>query len=269
MAIKILCLHGQGTSGAIFKSQTSSIRSRLTDLNITYDFLDGPFPCAPAPGVDLFYPPPYQRYLEDSTLSSAEKALTWLHNYLAQNGPYDAILTFSQGCAVGAAALLVHQQSLQPQQPPLFKAAIFICGGIPIPILEKVGYHVSPAIKARDLRSREMLAQQADSRVLLERGAARWTGAAGDVLLGGLSTEEIRGEMMDGPVRIGIPTVHVYGAKDPRFGAGVWLSGVCEGGSKRRVFDHGGGHEIPRTEEVSATVAGLVRWVLKEGGVCS
>jgi hypothetical protein len=158
--------------------------------------------------------------------------------------------------------LLFHYAFERAEDPP-FKAAIFICGGAPLGVLEGVGFSVPDKVKERDRAGREALAAQADSASILARGSARWMGEAG--VLGGTEAkdEEVwRGEIT-GPFRLGIPTVHVYGSRDPRYVAGVQLSGICEPGM-RKVFDHGGGHEIPRTERVSRTIADLVRWVLME-----
>lgn len=175
-------------------------------------------------------------------------------------------MMFSQGCALGAAMLLFHHAH-EPSQPPPFKAAIFICGGAPLKVLESVGFEVPDKVKERDRAGREALAAQADSASILAKGSARWTGEAALAGSGKADVDEEvwRGEIR-GPFRLGIPTVHVYGNRDPRYVAGVQLSGICEPGM-RRVFDHGGGHEIPRTERVSRTIADLVRWVLLEGGV--
>ncbi|PKX98022.1 putative EF-hand calcium-binding domain protein [Aspergillus novofumigatus IBT 16806] len=182
--MSVLCLHGKGTSGTIFKSQTATFRSHLNDLHIDFDFIDGCYPSTAAAGIDLFYPAPYYSFWEE-------------------RGPYDAVMMFSQGCALGTAMLLL-DQAQDPRS------------------LRRVG-----AVDGRCVRG------------------------------GAVDEEELRGEIR-GPFKVGIPTVHVYGSKDPRYAAGVQLSGICEPG-KRRVFDHGGGHEIPRTDRVSRTIADLGR----------
>ncbi|KAB8079389.1 serine hydrolase FSH [Aspergillus leporis] len=261
--MKILCLHGKGTSGLIFKSQTSSFRSYLTDLPITFNFIDGPHPTTPAPGIDLFYPPPYYTFWETDTVPAVLNARTWLLDYISKNGPYDAVMAFSQGCALAAATLLLHAHET-PLAPPPFKAAIFICGGAPLAILEEVGYEIPAEIRDRDVLSRKKLAAQADSKAILAKGAERWSSAEGSGV--GFNEEVVRGELGEGGVKIAVPTVHVYGRRDPRFIAGVQLSGVCVGEGSRRVYDHRGGHDIPRGETVSRALADLVRWVLGEGG---
>jgi hypothetical protein len=57
-------------------------------------------------------------------------------------------------------------------------------------------------------------------------------------------------------LRIGLPTVHVYGAKDPRWPSSMQLAYFCK---DRKMFDHGGGHDIPRSTEVSERIAEMVR----------
>lgn len=59
-------------------------------------------------------------------------------------------------------------------------------------------------------------------------------------------------------IRINIPTVHIYGAKDPRWGSGLQLAYFC---NDRKMYDHQGGHDIPRTTPVSVKIAELLRAV--------
>ncbi|KAL4933046.1 putative EF-hand calcium-binding domain protein [Aspergillus undulatus] len=348
--MKVLCLHGRGSSGAIFRSQTSSIRSRLTDLNLTFDFIDGPYPCGPAPGLDLFYRAPYYSFYADTeteteasdnkTLNTIHQTQSWLESVTRERGPYDLVLTFSQGASVAVTALLLHAVEVGNQRrkagckspaqaaaplpspeeeqdepsgmlrtsdekdkmpPPPFKSAIFICGGAPHQLLEEIGYSISPLTKARDDESRAVLSSMASSESILSRGSARWTGSPLDFSIQnpyptplatpthnlGLSLspftfepqphthnnthldslslsfhaeDEIRREIV-GSVKVSIPTVHIYGERDPRYVAGIQLSEVCVK-KKRKVYNHGGGHEIPRYEAVSGAIADLVRWAV-------
>lgn len=50
-------------------------------------------------------------------------------------------------------------------------------------------------------------------------------------------------------IRVGVPSVHVYGTRDEWYAHSVDVAGLCEGAV---VVEHGGGHEIPRevAEEV-------------------
>ena len=63
-------------------------------------------------------------------------------------------------------------------------------------------------------------------------------------------------------LKIRIPTVHVYGAKDPKYVASLQLVHFCQEG-RRRVFDHGGGHDVPKATGVSDRIAELVEWAAR------
>lgn len=63
-------------------------------------------------------------------------------------------------------------------------------------------------------------------------------------------------------LKIKIPTVHIYGAKDPKYVASVQLVHSCE--KNRRTFDHGGGHDVPKGTGVSERIAELVEWAAGE-----
>ncbi|KAJ5683472.1 hypothetical protein N7462_006637 [Penicillium macrosclerotiorum] len=256
--MKVLCLHGKGTSAAIFRSQTSSFRAKLPDQHIEFDFIDAPYTSEPAAGVDLFYAPPYFQWWDSDSMNAVRDAVAWLNDYIAQNGPYDAAMMFSQGCVLGSSALLLHQEET-PHLPPPFKTAVFICGGPSLTVLEETGFYVSPEARARDLASKAALAQQAGNAAILTNGSSRWQGL--DSIDGGLSEDELRRELKC-PFQIDIPTVHIYGSKDPRYAAGVHLSAICSP-HNRRTFNHEGGHEIPRTTAVNDTLAELVQWALE------
>lgn len=298
----------------------ASLRSRLTDLNLEFDFLDGPYTSSPAPGIDLFYPGPYYSYFDETpqntTFETIESTRAWLSDIITQRGPYDLVLTFSQGAALAAGMLLLHEIESQSQahfqkearrseaiingdadrdkgrtHKPPFKSAIFICGGAPLPLLEHIGYTIPTATKERDLASRAALSSMAGSAAILSRGSARWTANGLDMAFpsttksspysynhlsnGSLQLtfnkeddirREISGHGHGGvKVKISIPTVHIYGERDPRYIAGIQLSEVCEK-ARRKVYNHGGGHEIPRFEAVSGAIADLVRWAVRAAG---
>ena len=48
----------------------------------------------------------------------------------ATGDPFDAVLGFSQGAAL-AASMIIHHSRTRPAEPPLFRAAAFICGASP------------------------------------------------------------------------------------------------------------------------------------------
>ena len=79
-------------------------------------------------GDDKFY-----SYFDPESVESCRKALDDLDAYIAAEGPFDAILAFSQGAAL-AATLIVRkfsQESKQQHVNPTFKCAVFLSGGVP------------------------------------------------------------------------------------------------------------------------------------------
>jgi hypothetical protein len=232
---------------------------RLLPADIKFDFIDGRFPDAPAAGIELFFEPPYFQHFASGTVEDLESSHEWLLKYIKDNGPYDGVMSFSQGCSF-ASSLLLYHQIRNPNTPPPFKVAIFICGGLPLHALPGLGFEVSTEAIEISQRSAYLLNLQSSSEAILRDGIKRW--ATGYDASGTPDKSNVFGfnfEMIEKEKLIQIPTVHVYGSKDPRYPAGVTLAHFCKE-DERRVFNHGGGHEIPRRTEVSEKIASLVKW---------
>ncbi|SLM39591.1 Serine hydrolase FSH [Lasallia pustulata] len=169
---------------------------------------------------------------------------------------------FSQGTGLIGSFLLYHMKE-RPEAPLPFKCAVFFCGGVGLNVVEDLGVKVSAAARELDDRCRDALFEKAESVRTARVGDDYW--AQGLVFD---PEEAVRREDVYGldftrvPTRlmVRIPTVHVWGNKDPRYPASVQLSWFCEP-SLRRTFDHGSGHDIPRTKECSERVAELLEWV--------
>ncbi|KAL8715723.1 MAG: hypothetical protein Q9220_000390 [cf. Caloplaca sp. 1 TL-2023] len=274
--MRFLCLHGKGTSAAIFKSQTTSFRAKLPPNAFSFTFLDGFLPSPPAPGIDLFYPPPYYSFWNSlSSIPEIRAAHEWLDERIEELGPFDGVMGFSQGCSLIASYVLYRQQTHPGRELP-FKCAVFICGGVPLQVLEDLGVEVTEAAWEMNKSSAVQLMEQASGDAILKRGAQRWRnvnyksneGFTGETPVDDASDvfglDFTRGVL--GGLRIKIPTVHVYGSKDPRCPASLQLAELCEK-RWRRVFDHGGGHDVPRKTEVSEGIAQLVEWTQVVAGV--
>lgn len=231
---------------------------QLLDNTFEFDFVDAPYASTPATGVELFYAPPYYSFY-DPDLESIKKAHRWLLDYVDEHGPYDGVMNFSQGCALSSTLLLYHQK-FHPDKPPPFKVAMFICGGIVLSALDDLGFVVSEEAKEIDEKSKVQLLSRASTEAILKDGSNRW-GVGFDPLsqkdksnIFGFNFENIPKDRM-----IQIPTVHVYGAKDPRYPSSITLAQFCKA-SVRKTYDHGGGHDIPRTRDVNIAMAELVEW---------
>lgn len=277
--MRILGLHGMGTSADIFKAQTSSFRG-LLDSSYVFDFKDGPFPAQPAPGIDLVYPDSgYYSWYAAQTPTAVQAALHHLEDLLSQED-YDCVMCFSQGCVLLISYLLYHAKN-RPNEPLPFRSAMFICGGVPLAVLEDLGFPVSDKAKEISAQTSKMLNARTSRIKSIVDGKEDYDGP-GDLWretddlvhdpkqqldpkdVFGLDFEEIRsiatgwGHNGSRGCLVKIPTVHVYGAKDPRFPGSLQLSMFCE---NRLLYDHGGGHDIPRFQNVSQKLAHLLQYL--------
>ncbi|RAL67674.1 hypothetical protein DID88_008417 [Monilinia fructigena] len=263
--MRFLCLHGKGTSAEIFSIQTATFR-RLLPPSYTFDFVDGPYTSSPAAGVSLFFDPPYYAYYHSWDPSAIRESYSFLQEHIDKHGPYDGVMGFSQGCAFIAGFLLDHQVT-RPHIPLPFSCVVFICGGIPLPIVEDLGIEIPEKSRALEIQSVKELSATAASVETAQPGDDYWNTKAEKTSI--LNVENVD---LENPYnlqvpegwKIQIPTVHIYGKKDPRWLASLNLASFC--GGKRRVWDHGGGHDIPRLLEVSNKIAELVRWCVKAVG---
>ncbi|OBT78884.1 hypothetical protein VF21_02794 [Pseudogymnoascus sp. 05NY08] len=230
--MRFLCLHGLGCNADIFEAQTAQIREQLGDSH-TFDFPEGEYDIPAPKEITAIYPPPYLSWHPPHTLDThIAQGLLDIRTYIADNGPYDACLGFSQGAVMLALLLLedsaaaisaansssnngstndstndngtINGTSTPP--PPLFTLAIFLSGSL---------YPLATP--------------------LLSAGA-----------------------------RISIPTTHVWGGKRDYVttnGAGEALRDACTS-EGRVVVEHGEGHVVPRGEGgVRAVVGGVERGV--------
>ncbi|KAJ5203744.1 uncharacterized protein N7498_004623 [Penicillium cinerascens] len=131
--MRFLCLHGAGTNGEIFEIQTGGIRQQLEKKGHTFKFVNGKMDAAVESELEGVVDGPfYNHYPRDPTLPSAHlvEAFEHIRNLIITKGPFDAVMGFSQGGAL-AAALIAHHSKTHPSEPPLFRAAVFICSGAP------------------------------------------------------------------------------------------------------------------------------------------
>ena len=118
----ILCLHGHGTSAAIFEAQTRNIRQSLR-AQYKFVYIDAPHESEAGPGVHPVFADsgPYYSWFSEPTISSTTSSkaaeLAGLSKYvesaLAKNGVKTsdiiAVMGFSQGTIVASLLLLQAQ----------------------------------------------------------------------------------------------------------------------------------------------------------------
>jgi hypothetical protein len=245
---------------------TVAFRAKLGP-SYSFDFVDAPYPCAPAPGVKVVWNSGHYAWWPKQAVPLIRGSHKWLVDYIDDHGPYDALCCFSQGCSLAISYLLYHGRETPDEELP-FKSVIFICGGLPLPVLDDLGLPVSE--RAREVNDQTVgllkakagrLARLAADPGLLRRGEGLWDDTEGlihDPAVMPMESDVFGLDFTSFPddVRVAIPTAHVYGAKDPRWPSSLQLAYFCR---DRLMYDHGGGHDIPRSTEVSNRIAQLFR----------
>ncbi|KAJ5946061.1 hypothetical protein N7454_002900 [Penicillium verhagenii] len=130
--MRFLCLHGASTNTEILEIQTGGLRQQLARNGHTFTFMNGKF-VAPVEGEleGVVDGPFYNHYDRDrSPGATVAEAIEHTNRIIAEQGPFDAVLGFSQGAAL-AAAMIIHHAKSKPSAPPLFRVAVFLCGGAP------------------------------------------------------------------------------------------------------------------------------------------
>ncbi|KAF2233764.1 hypothetical protein EV356DRAFT_503297 [Viridothelium virens] len=117
---RILCLHGGGVTGAIFKAQARSIIKALPEFR--FIFADGPYFCDPHAAIIPVYQDwgPFRRWLRwlpehpatdaESAVEEIKYALETCANSDEGTGPIVGLMGFSQGAKL-AASLLYEQEA--------------------------------------------------------------------------------------------------------------------------------------------------------------
>ena len=266
-------------------TKLAALRAKL-DRTFEFDFVDGPFECTSAPGVDKLFDGGSGAYAwwPADTPRAIRSSHAWLDDYLAAHGPYDALMGFSQGCLLISSYLMHRARDLGASSsadtnPLPFRSAIFLCGGLSFTSLDTLGVVVPP--EALEIERQSVVALHAKTRLFrelasqpdqIQRGVRLWDDTStlihtlGEPLppvddVFGMNLSSAGGFPQD--LFITIPTVHVYGSRDPRYPAAIQLAYTSR---TRSMYDHEGGHEIPRTTEVSERIAGLIKQLARDIG---
>ncbi|KAI1756767.1 serine hydrolase FSH [Xylaria castorea] len=111
--MKILALHGLGSSASMLKEQIAPF---IRDLGPSYQFtfLDGAVTCRRGPGVPHWASGPFYSYATGFSPPEVRDALTRLDEFVKEKGPFDGVLGFSLGSALAMAYMLDQQSRLSP-----------------------------------------------------------------------------------------------------------------------------------------------------------
>ncbi|KAK9284533.1 hypothetical protein L1049_023708 [Liquidambar formosana] len=128
---RILCLHGFRTSAKIMEQQVGKWpESVLGKLDLV--FLDAPFPAEGKSNVEGIFDPPYFEWFQSnqdfSEYRNFEECLAYLEDFMIKHGPFDGLLSFSQGAILSAALPGIQLDGAALMKVPKIKFVIIIAG---------------------------------------------------------------------------------------------------------------------------------------------
>lgn len=277
MTMRFLCLHGMGTNSDIFESQIEAIRS-LLPTHFDFTFMDGEHNSEPADGMTGLFPPPYLCYYPEPRVDRVFNAIKALGEFIEEEGPFDAVIGFSQGASL-AASFILECQTMRPTQPLPFRFAMFICSSLPFSSSLDYGIDVTELFAA--FEQRLAWKQGPEQPVEEQKGYFQSYGCLG---LGRSPASESSDDsdeddprLESGPARIyswhpllnssriKIPSAHIYGRRDPYISQSKELVNFCSP-DLRMTFDHGGGHEIPRSTHVAEKIVAMIERMVEHAG---
>ena len=251
---RLLCLHGGGVSGHVFRLQCRELIAQLKP-HLRLCFADGPYACGPGPGMLPVYRDhgPFYRWLRwlpehprPDPATAAADIYKQLHSAMDEDdrrgatGAWLGLLGFSQGAKVAASLLFMQQKRAERsgdrRAGSRFRFAVLLAGRPPLVSLDP-NVVASPAL--------------ADAaRCMMES-----TGLP-DGLVGCEGQEHV----------LRLPTIHVHGLQDPHVNLHRQLMDqYCEKGSVR-VVEWDGAHRVPlKKRDVAAVVEEVLSVASKTG----
>lgn len=141
---RILCLHGGGVTGEVFRAQARALIKNLPDFRLV--FADGPFFCAAGPGIVPVYEDwgPFRRWLrwlpehaeidDDSAEEEVMYNIETCKREDAGDGPWVGLIGFSQGAKLSAS--LLYDQQIRTEKDGRadtdYKFAVLLAGRSPL-----------------------------------------------------------------------------------------------------------------------------------------
>jgi predicted esterase len=276
----ILCIHGQGTNGAIFRLQARRIVQAL-HTKFRFVFVDGPFEALAGPGVLPAFGDfkPFLRWhcdentldkfditpdeLEEERRTTRELLAGHIQKHRQGEGSgagVVGIMAFSQGTRVATGLML------DPELGRDIKFAIMICGTFPV-------LHIRPPTfqdfseKAQEWLQNTTQLQDGKDQGLCRDSHSSPTSLTKSRLASRSSTLLTTSAMSIGnnhvtskiaPKTLSIPSIHVQGSYDPWAAEGIRLMETYFDSKLVKIVKFNGGHQVPTGTEEASQVVKLV-----------
>ncbi|KAH7041157.1 serine hydrolase-domain-containing protein [Microdochium trichocladiopsis] len=289
--MRILCLHGRGTNAAIFEQQLQPLIRRLP-AHYQYDFVDGPVPVNPAPGIADHSAGPYLAWHRRSFSDEVEEAHGFLSSIVSEDGPYDGVIGFSQGAGMAAGLLIAASTwggeaaaAAQGAAPP-FRFAIFLCSQLPLATSWAAAAVGSSAFladltdEALEYERRPAMAEflgLTDSERAVGRDTPPGCGNGGGrkIYRYGLGPLEAPAESQTGHAGrtgggdggggplVGVPTLHLVSPADGFEPFGRQVASLCDP-ARARLVSSPSGHMVPHDPELLDKLAAEIQDLVVE-----
>ncbi|KAI8948810.1 DUF341 domain-containing protein [Xylaria longipes] len=275
--MKILCLHGVGSSGAILEKQLSNLQREL-DPSFDLVFVDGPFESERGPGVSEYESGPYFSHTQGYSPADISQAVQYLEDVLEDQGPFDGIFGFSQGSAL---TLSYFYQQQTAGNPVAVKFACLFSSAMPLSPDASLGETIISKLRAveyditdrsenngKDLTSEEQEFVQILQRTVLAATIHHpefpWPDL--DVYAHG-ELDTIPRLMYPAVLvqKIQVPTVHSWGRSDLEYliRMAELSRSLCEESMSRTVL-HSGVHDLPKKQTEIKAVIRMIDWAIAQ-----
>lgn len=300
--MRILCLHGVGSSGSICESQLRPF-IRACDPSYEFIFVDGPAPSDRGPGktrnsfntharvriiyvstangdltsgMGAFLDGPFYSHTEGYDPESMASAIEHLETIIDEAGPFDGVLGFSQGAALALSYMHLQQTW---NKPIGFKFALCFSSVIPCSADENFGDGVIQRLCPLRLNldgigSADIETQTHEETLfsdLLQRTVI--PAQKNKSLLPDYDMEVYtRDDVSKAPRlmhpsltrhRIRIPTVHVTGKRDAEFMRNMAVAARGLCDEKTsKKLEHSGGHQPPQKDAEVKAAIRAMEWAI-------
>ena len=207
--------------------------------------------------MDAFFSGPYYCYYELPTPDQVAAAFDLIWDTIAEEGPFDGIVGFSQGAALASSFLLSDVRSKSPQNP--FKCAIFFCASMPFDLSSRpftvasdgTSYYADNGEAMENFDVTQCIPEAADS--------AGYFGTYDEttLFLHRYTSPYANPEK----ARIIIPTTHIVGMADDYYKQGLALRDICNS-NNRQFMEHRAGHDIPKDRNTTTKMAACIQNML-------
>ncbi|KAI5461001.1 DUF341 domain-containing protein [Mariannaea sp. PMI_226] len=275
--MRILCLHGFGSSGAILEKQMSNLRREL-DPSFELVFVDGPFESERGPGISEYQPGPYYSHTSGYSPDAIAQAIYHLEDILEDQGPFDGIFGFSQGSAL---TLSYFYQQETAGNPVAVKFACLFSTAMPCSHDASLGSTVISQLRAKeyditdrsDGSGKDLTNEEQEFVEILQRTVV--DAATRDSKFPWTDLDIYRhGELHAIPrilyssalaQKIQVPTVHVWGRND--FAYMIKMAelsrSTCDESMSKTVL-HSGLHDLPKKQTEIKAVLRNIDWAIMQ-----